>query len=122
GLLAELRDAGHPAEVVVVSDGSASHPGSPTLGALDLVARRRAEVLDAVRLLSPDSRVTLLGHPDGALREARDAVEADLRAVLVDGPPVDQLVANWRGDGHRDHRIVGEVCANLADELGSALL
>jgi len=122
GLLAELSDAGHPAEVVVVSDGSASHPGSPTLGPSDLVARRRAEVLDAVRLLSPGSRVALLGHPDGALREARDAVEADLRAVLADGPPVDQLVANWRGDGHRDHRIVGEVCATLADELGCALL
>ena len=87
GILAELADAGHPAEVVVVSDGSASHPGSPTLTPDALVGVRSAEVREAVRLLSPDSPVTLLGHPDGGLREVRDAVEADLRTLLADGPP-----------------------------------
>lgn len=122
GILAELADAGHPAEVVVVSDGSASHPGSPTLTPDALVEVRSAEVREAVRLLSPDSPVTLLGHPDGGLREVRDAVEADLRKLLADGPPVDQLVSPWRGDGHRDHRVVGEICATLADELGCTLL
>ncbi|WP_421735903.1 PIG-L family deacetylase [Cellulomonas sp.] len=122
GILAELADAGHPAEVVVVSDGSASHPGSPTLTADALVEIRSTEVREAVRLLSPDSPVTLLGHPDGGLREVRDAVETDLRTLLADGLPVDQLVAPWRGDGHRDHRVVGEICATLADELGCALL
>ncbi|NUU17291.1 bifunctional PIG-L family deacetylase/class I SAM-dependent methyltransferase [Cellulomonas humilata] len=122
GILAELADAGHPAEVVVVSDGSASHPGSPTLTPDALVEVRAAEVREAVRVLSPDSPVTLLGHPDGALREVRHEVESDLGKLLRDGPPVDQLVAPWRGDGHRDHRIVGEVCAALADELGCALV
>ena len=122
GILAELADAGHPAEVVVVSDGAASHPGSPTLDPDALAARRRAELAEAVHLLSPASPVTMLGHPDGGLRESREAIEADLRALLRDGPPVDQLVAPWRGDGHRDHRIVGEVCAGLADELGCTLL
>ncbi|WP_421742409.1 PIG-L family deacetylase [Cellulomonas sp.] len=122
GILAELADGGHPAEVVVVSDGSASHPGSPTLTPEALVEVRSAEVREAVRVLSPASPVTLLGHPDGGLREARVEVEADLRTLLADGPPVDQLVAPWRGDGHRDHRIVGEICATLADELGCALV
>ena len=75
-----------------------------------------------MHVLSPDSPVTMLGHPDGGLREVRDAIEADLRALLTDGSPVDQLVATWRGDGHRDHRIVGEVCATLADELGCTFL
>ncbi len=122
GLLAELADAGHPAEVVVVSDGRASHPGSPTLAPEDLVERRWAEVVQAVRVVSPDSPVSMLGHPDGGLRDVRSSVEDDLRALLGDGPPVDQLVAPWRGDGHRDHRIVGEVCATLAGELGCTLL
>lgn len=118
GLLAELAAHGRPADVVVVSDGSASHPGSPTLDATTLVRTRVAEVHRAVALLSPASRVTLLGHPDGGLREARDAVTADVRAVLTTGEPVRTLVSTWRGDGHRDHRVVGEVCAALADELG----
>jgi LmbE family N-acetylglucosaminyl deacetylase len=122
GILAELADAGCPAEVVIVSDGSASHPGSPTLDAEALAGRRRAEVVEAVHVLSPASPITMLGHPDGGLREVRDAIEADLRALLTDGAPVDQLVATWRGDGHRDHRIVGEVCAVLADELGCTFL
>ena len=123
GILAELADAGCPAEVVIVSDGSASHPGSPTLDAgraggapVGGGASRRCTSL------SPASPVTMLGHPDGGLREVRDAIEADLRALLADGSPVDQLVATWRGDGHRDHRIVGEVCAALADELGCTFL
>ncbi|WP_186813413.1 PIG-L family deacetylase [Cellulomonas xylanilytica] len=122
GILAELADAGCPAEVVIVSDGSASHPGSPTLDADAMAGRRWTEVVDAVHLLSPDSPITMLGHTDGGLREVRDAVEDDLRALLTDGPPVDQLVTTWRGDGHRDHRVVGEVCATLADELGCTLL
>lgn len=122
GILAELADAGCPAEVVIVSDGSASHPGSPTLDPDALAACRWAEVVEAVHLLSPDSPITMLGHPDGGLREVRDAIESDLRALLSDGHPVEQLVATWRGDGHRDHRIVGEVCATLADELGCTFL
>lgn len=122
GILAELADAGCPAEVVIVSDGGGSHPGSPTLDADALAGRRWAEVVEAVNVLSPASPITLLGYADGGLREVRDAIEDDLRALLADGHPVDQLVATWRGDGHRDHRIVGEVCATLAEELGCTFL
>ncbi|ADG73425.1 LmbE family protein [Cellulomonas flavigena DSM 20109] len=122
GLLAELAAAGRPADVVVVSDGSASHPGSPTLDPTALARRRVEEVRAAVDLLSPASDVTLLGHVDGGLREARDQVTADLRAALTTGAPVRTLVTTWRGDGHRDHRVLAEVCAELADELGCTLV
>ncbi|MBO3095593.1 PIG-L family deacetylase [Cellulomonas dongxiuzhuiae] len=121
GLLAELAAAGRPADVVVVSDGAASHPGSPTLDPTALARRRVDEVRHAVEILSPASDVTLLGHPDGGLREVRDRVAADLRAVLTAGAPVATLVTTWRGDGHRDHRVLAEVCAELADELGCTL-
>ncbi|PPF75251.1 hypothetical protein C5B96_16940, partial [Subtercola sp. Z020] len=30
------------------------------------------------------------------------------------------LVCPWRGDGHRDHRVVGEVCAALAAAMAAA--
>lgn len=123
GLVATLAARGHAPEVVVVSDGAASHPGSPTLDPGALAVRRRAEVLAAVRALSPRSTVTLLGHPDGGLREARAEVVRDLRAVCTgDGPTPALLVAPWRGDGHRDHRVVGEAAAQVADELGCTLV
>lgn len=122
GLLAELAAAGRPAHVVVVTDGAASHPGSPTLTPAELAARRAAEVTDALAVLSPGSPVTLLDYPDGATREHRAAVAADVRDVLTRGEPAALVVGPWRGDGHRDHRVVGEICAELADELGAELL
>lgn len=122
GLLAELAAVGRPADVVVVSDGAASHPGSPTLTPADLARRRADEVRRAVEVLSPASDVTLLGYADGGLREARDAVAADLRRVLSTGAPVRTLVTTWRGDAHRDHRVLAEVCADLADEHACTLV
>lgn len=122
GLVAELAARGLPPEVVVLTDGAASHPGSPTLAPDDLVVLRAQEVRAAVAVLSPDSPVTLLGHPDGGLREARDTVTDDLRRVLDAGGPVDTLVVPWRGDGHRDHRVAGEIGAALAAERGARLV
>ena len=54
---------------MIVSDGGASHPGSPTIDADALAGRRWAEVVEAVHVLSPASPITMLGHPDGGLRE-----------------------------------------------------
>ncbi len=122
GLLAELAAVGRPAHVVVVTDGAASHPGSATLTPGELASRRAGEVTDALALLSPGSPVTLLGYPDGTTRERRAAVTADLRDVLTRDEPPALVVGPWRGDGHRDHRVVGEICAALADELGAELL
>ena len=122
GLLAELAAVGRPADVVVVTDGSGSHPGSPTLDPTMLARRRVDEVRAAVEILSPASAVTLLGHVDGTLREVRERVTGDLRTLLTAGAPVRTLVTTWRGDGHRDHRVLAEVCAALADELGCTLV
>ncbi|WP_066586543.1 bifunctional PIG-L family deacetylase/class I SAM-dependent methyltransferase [Cellulomonas timonensis] len=121
GLLSRLAAAGRPAEVVVVTDGAGSHPGSPTLTPSDLAARRVEEVADAVALLSPGSTVRLLGFPDGSVREDRAAITRALRDA-IGAEPVTAVVGPWRGDGHRDHRVTGEICAEIAAELGARLL
>lgn len=121
GLLHRLAEAGRPADVVVVTDGAGSHAGSATLAPEDLAPMRARELAAGVAVLSPGSTVTALGFPDGGTREHRDAVAAALRAAVGDAP-LAVLVAPWRGDGHRDHRVVGEVCAELAAETGARLL
>jgi LmbE family N-acetylglucosaminyl deacetylase len=110
-LIAECRRRSIAVTVVVVTDGAAA-PSSSTPSEL---ARRRAnEVSAAVRALNPDAQLTVLGYPDGATDQHRDAIRDEL-AIITQG--ADLIVAPWRGDGHRDHRVVGEICASLGIAL-----
>ena len=122
GLIAECFANSIPVDVVIVTDGAASHPDSPTVSTAQLIARRAAEVRTAIEILAPGSAVTLLGFPDGAVLENRDRVHDALAVVLQNSPGTNLLASTWRGDGHRDHRVVGEICANLAAMSGIRLI
>lgn len=133
GLLAHLDARGTPVTVVVATDGEGSHPGSPTLSPPDLAAVRREELVEAVGAAAPGASVVFLGLPDGGLRENRPALHHGLSEALAAAraprPGHDPLLpgrvllcAPWRGDGHRDHRIAGEVAAAVAAEHGARLL
>ncbi|ROQ36538.1 LmbE family N-acetylglucosaminyl deacetylase [Frondihabitans sp. PhB188] len=113
GLLHGAAAAGRPVTVVLVTDGRASH-------ASDSIAAVRAAEFDAALAALGVVGSHSLGYPDGTVREARDAVLADVAAILRPLPRA-QLVAPWRGDGHRDHRVLGEVAAELADARGDVL-
>lgn len=115
GLIAAAAEAGIPVEVIVVTDGGASHPGSPTHRPEQLVEIRAAEVRAAVAELNPPAAVTMLGYPDGQAAEFRTQIAADLAPRL--SAPGTLVVAPWRGDGHRDHRVVGEIAASMAESL-----
>ena len=119
-LIAECAAAGIDVTVVVVTDGGASHPDSPSTTAEHLRRLRGAELLDAIRHLAPDAAVHSLGFADGAVREHRDEIATALRGHLAGDDVL--LAAPWRGDGHRDHRVLGEICASLADDEGVTLL
>jgi LmbE family N-acetylglucosaminyl deacetylase/SAM-dependent methyltransferase len=131
GLLARLACQGSPVTVVVATDGEASHPDSPTLSPARLAGQRRRELVDAIDVAAPGAAVVFLGLPDGGLREHRPTLHRRLSAILGtvtedepgrgEGSPV-MLCAPWRGDGHRDHRIAGEVAAAVAGEQGARLL
>jgi LmbE family N-acetylglucosaminyl deacetylase/SAM-dependent methyltransferase len=122
GLIADAAARGVPVTVVVVTDGAASHPGSST-SAEDLVATRAEEARVAVHLLGPDVELVQWSIADGAVREARAEITERLRPLLPG--PDGLLVAPWRGDGHRDHRVLGEIAAELVaeeDQAGTTLL
>ena len=102
GLIASARDAGIRVHVVVVTDGAADgEPGTEL--------RRSAELREALDELGDGIRVTELGFPDGRVLESRDAVGNALAGILRDTDASTLLVAPWTGDGHRDHRIVGDL-------------
>lgn len=117
GLLAMLADLGG-ADVVVVTDGEASHPGSTVFSQPELAAIRRAETRAACGLLGVGAdAVDHLGHPDGKVDEA--ALAEALTARLTPGR---WCVTTWRGDGHPDHEAVGQAAAAACRRTGATLL
>jgi LmbE family N-acetylglucosaminyl deacetylase/SAM-dependent methyltransferase len=114
GLIATAADAGVPVHVVLVSRGEGSHPDSSTTSATELATRRTAEFRAALDTLHPAVTWTLLDVPDGGLREEPETLHAALRAHLAQREGRTLLVAPWEGDGHRDHRVAGEVARAVA--------
>jgi LmbE family N-acetylglucosaminyl deacetylase/SAM-dependent methyltransferase len=115
-LIAQAGAAGIAVTVVVVTDGAASHPRSPSTTPGEVRETRAAEAVLAVRRLDADAELHMLGFADGAVRENRAAIAETVRAVTADSDDGTLLVAPWRGDGHRDHRVVGEICAEIAGD------
>ena len=105
GLLALLADAGRPAHVVVVTDGTRSH-SSRTWPAPRLRALREAEAQRAVGHLGHGPRVEFLRHVDCGLPDegtpAFEAAAGRLAGLVSDLAP-DTLVVPWRRDPHCDH-------------------
>jgi len=110
GLMAQCAGRGIPVRVIVVTDGAAS-------GEEGITERRSLELHDAVRVLAPRAAIHELGVPDGAAREHRELIRDALHPHLAACLPNTLVVAPWRGDGHRDHRVVGEVAAELAHQF-----
>jgi LmbE family N-acetylglucosaminyl deacetylase len=114
GLLAVLG-AG---EIVAVTDGEASHPGSTVYTPARLAVVRQQETRTALeRLGLPDAVVHRLGQPDGGIDQA--AVTAALIHLLSPGQ---WCVATWRDDGHPDHEATGRAAAAACAATGAVLL
>lgn len=125
GLVATAAALGIPVTVVIVTDGrdsAAAVRGVAPPRPGPLVATRAREVTEAVEILAPGSAPVLLDYPDGTVREEREAITRDLRDLLASRrkPGAVLLVAPWRGDGHRDHRVLGEIAAEIAGTVGWA--
>ncbi|HLT67703.1 MAG TPA: PIG-L family deacetylase [Microbacterium sp.] len=110
-LIAEAAKRGMRVRVVVVTDGAAARTETD-----DLVAVRCDETTEAVATLASHAEIEFLAFPDGQTREHRREITGELRHILQDTGPQALLAAPWRGDGHRDHRIVGEIMAEIAGD------
>ena len=123
GLVRRLARAGVATDLVVATNGEASHPNSPTHTAAQLADLRRTELEQAVELLAPSALTHFLNLPDGGL-DAEELTERLRKVVAAGQRPGERtlLVAPWRGDGHGDHEAAGTAAAGLAAELNLPLL
>jgi LmbE family N-acetylglucosaminyl deacetylase len=98
-----------PVRVVYVTDGAASHDGSPTYPPARLREVREREARRALCQLGVVTPPVFLGWPDGTVPCADDVSAVPLLAGLRDAVPTDEDVAvavPWRRDPHCDHRAV----------------
>ncbi|MET3469440.1 bifunctional PIG-L family deacetylase/class I SAM-dependent methyltransferase [Microbacterium sp. 1262] len=118
GLIARTTRRGGAVSVIIATDGEGSHPDSPTHTPDELATLRRDEAERALEHLSPAIRRRFLGLPDGRTDDHRDEIAGAIADALGDEPVPERtlVVSTWTGDGHRDHRVVGEVAAAVCGE------
>ena len=106
GAIALLRSLGCAVRVLVISDGTMSHPRSRKYPATALRALREAETRSAMAVLGVDaSFVTFLRFKDGAI----PTLDADTNAVASCRTSIAAFAPKtiflpWRYDPHPDHR------------------
>jgi LmbE family N-acetylglucosaminyl deacetylase len=104
GAIALFRELGCDVQILVISDGTLSHPNSRKFTAKLLRELRENETLEAVSLLGvKNEAVTFLRLPDGAVSEnIQDAVAKCQNYLAKIAPKI--ILLPWRYDPHADHR------------------
>jgi LmbE family N-acetylglucosaminyl deacetylase len=112
GLIAQARAIGQEVNVIVLTDGSGSHPRSKEYPRQRLIELRYSEVQRAGLALglSPN-RVTLLGLPDTAAPTFGPAFDTAVEKTLtvIRRSRADTLFVTWEKDPHCDHEAAAQL-------------
>ena len=106
-LILEAVAASRPVRIVFVSDGTKSHPNSPSFPAARLRELREKEARAAAAMLGVKvSEIAFLGLPDGAVPSAGPEAERAAAAIANAAAKVKAraIFVAWRHDRHADHR------------------
>jgi LmbE family N-acetylglucosaminyl deacetylase len=110
-LIHDARRAGREVQVLAVTNGEGSHPGSRDWLPQNLAAARAAESEQALKLLGLEpTDLVRLDFADGSL--ARQGAEVS-RVLVQRIRPDDVVVTPWRYDGHPDHEIVANAVLDV---------
>jgi LmbE family N-acetylglucosaminyl deacetylase len=121
GLIAEARTEERPTRVVIVSDGTGSHPGSPSFPKDRLRSLREEESRRAVGELGldPDRDLVFLRLPDRSVPSegpsADNAIDAICECVAKVGARA--LFVSWRHDPHCDHQASYSIARGVQNRL-----
>ena len=121
GIMIAAAAAGIEVVPVCLSDGSGSHPGSPTLSPDELAVRRREELDIATKLLGIGGS-RWAGLPDGDLGREHSAMTSFIDDICDESAGVSTgLLTVWENDGHPDHQAVGRCAREVATRHGLEL-
>ena len=108
GLIAEAHAKGRPVRVVIVSDGTGSHPASKTYPRARLRELREHEAVEAVGELGlePGQQVVFLRLPDRFVPSDGARAEKAIARIVkcVEEVGARALFVTWRHDPHCDHQ------------------
>ncbi|QJD80017.1 PIG-L deacetylase family protein [Spirosoma rhododendri] len=121
GTIIRLRQAGLPVYVVFVSDGSMSHPNSPTYPAGRLRDLRETEAREALSRLGVSADAcTFMRLPDTAVPfpDQQGFAEAVATLVgLIEAVHPATILVPWERDPHRDHRATWQLLQTARTHL-----
>jgi LmbE family N-acetylglucosaminyl deacetylase len=117
GAIAQLHSLGCDVQVLVMSDGTLSHPRSQKYPVHKLRTLRELETLEALKILGVTSNaVTFLRFKDGSISIQDKTAESICRKYLSRVTP--QLIfLPWRYDPHPDHRSTYSLITTALQEL-----
>lgn len=121
GLLQRLSTLEYPLQLISVTDGSASHPGSDLWPAKRLSVVRPQESVEALRRLGvPLHSLKWIrgGFTDNALSAHEPQLSQFIARYLQPG---DVVFTTWRNDGNDDHGAVGRASAKACALVGAHL-
>jgi LmbE family N-acetylglucosaminyl deacetylase len=108
GTIAQLRQLNLPVYVLFVSDGTLSHPNSPSYPADRLRDLREREALAALQILGvPEENATFMRQKDRQVLTPDQPGFADTVQYvtrLLEHQRPDTILVPWRRDPHPDHR------------------
>ena len=124
GLIAAACAARRRVKVVVVSDGTGSHPRSRAYPRTRLRALREAEARNAVSALGlPPRELVFLRLPDRFVPSQGPAAEAAVDAIVAAAQKTaaTALFVSWRHDRHCDHVAAYWLARSARQRLGVTL-
>ena len=117
GAIALLRSLNCDVCVLVISDGTLSHPNSQKYTAPVLQALRESETLEALAQLGVTSNhVTFCGLQDGSISTQYISVVTNCSAYLIEVAPQIMFLP-WRYDPHPDHRATSKLIHTALSNL-----
>ncbi len=124
GLIAAAQASSRPVFILVLTDGTGSHPRSAAYPAHRLRQLRETESRQAARVLGmPEPHVSFLGLPDTQLPQRSAAAEQAAQQIAdhAQACGAATLLTTWRHDPHCDHVAASLLGARAAELTGAAL-